>query len=223
MVGWGAALCLRLLTRSLKLRGRAEVRQAHPGLPTSEPFLYALWHDAIIIPIGLKSLYPRAKVAALVSRHQDGSYLAEFMRHVGIRSVRGSTRHGGAIALRELMREAGNGSIFITPDGPRGPRRELKSGIIFLASQTGMPVIPVASGSTRHWRIQGSWTDLLIPKPFSTAYYLLGAPIRVPAELTRDQLEVYRLRVQAEMERLDAEVDRLINGEAPVREYLNAA
>ena len=39
--------------------------------------------------------------------------------------------------MRELLRTAADFHIAITPDGPRGPRREAKSGIVFLASIAG--------------------------------------------------------------------------------------
>src|SRR6185369_6171521 len=117
---------------------------------------------------------------------QDGSYLTEFMRHVGIRGVRGSTNHGGDQALRELMRATSDCHVFITPDGPRGPRRVLKEGIVFLASRTGRSIVPCASGCTRAWSFQGRWTDLTLPKPFSRAIYVLGPPIHVPPGISRD-------------------------------------
>lgn len=223
LAGWIAACCLHCLARTLNLQGRWEAADIHPGRTTGEPYIYSLWHDAIMIPIALKSLYPKARVAALVSRHQDGSYLADFMRHVGIRSIRGSSRHGGSTALRELMRQADGSQFFITPDGPRGPRRQLKEGIIFLASQTGMPIVPVASACANGWHLQGSWTDLVIPKPFSTSFYLLGKPVRIPPDLSRAELEAYRLKIQAEMDRLDVEVERMLGGEEPASEPLRRA
>jgi hypothetical protein len=114
-----------------------------------------------------------------------------------------------------LLREANSRHVFITPDGPQGPRRELKSGIVFLASQTGIPIIPTAFSCSRAWVVQGSWTDLLIPKPFSDAYLLLGTPIHVPPDISRDELERYRLRIQGEMDRLDRQALDLAAGRQP--------
>ncbi len=214
-MGWGAALALRGLFATLKVTGHAEAPGIDPGRPTLRMNLYALWHDSIMIPIALKGRSPEKNVAALVSRHQDGSYLTEFMRHAGIRSVRGSTNHGGGQALLELLRVSEKYHIFITPDGPRGPRRQLKMGIVFLASQTGMPIIPVASRCANAWRIAGSWTDLEIPKPFSRAQYLLGAPIHVPPNLSREALESHRAKVQSEMERLERQLEQLATTATP--------
>ena len=32
--------------------------------------------------------------------------------------------------------------LSITPDGPRGPRRQVQPGLIYLAARTGLPVVP---------------------------------------------------------------------------------
>lgn len=206
---------------------RIECHSETPGtdcaLPTPQLYLYALWHDAILIPIAMRSRTSAGNVSALVSRHQDGSYLTEFMRHVGIRSTRGSTNHGGDQALRELMRQTADSHVFITPDGPRGPRRELKEGIVFLASHTGRPIIPVASLCERAWYLRGNWTDLAVPKPFTRAVYVLGPPIHVPAGISRDDLARYRNIVQAEMDRLDDKAVRLLRGEEIPAEARKAA
>lgn len=54
---------------------------------------------------------------------------------------------------------------------------------------------------------------MLFPQPFTTIYAIGGRPLDVPPELTREQLEQYTARLQAEMERLDAELQRWVVGE----------
>lgn len=214
-IGWIGGTALRCISRTMSINMRIEHPGTDPSQPTDRPYLYALWHDDIMVPLAMKGRNPEANVSALVSKHQDGTYLTEFMRHLGVGAVRGSTRHGGVGALRELMRRKST-NIFITPDGPRGPRHELKEGIVFLASQTGMPIIPTASLAMNCWRIQGSWTDLTIPKPFTKAYCLLGAPIHVPPDASRNALEQWRKYVQAEMDRLEEAALCLKRGEEPL-------
>jgi lysophospholipid acyltransferase (LPLAT)-like uncharacterized protein len=165
----------------------------------------------------------KPKIAALVSRHQDGSYLAEFMRYCNVRSIRGSSSRGGAQAMRELLAESDDYHIFITPDGPRGPHHETKDGIVFLASHTGRPIIPVTTLFTRAWHIRGSWTGQWIPKPFSRCLYLLGAPLVIPTDLSREQLGEQRQRLQSEMDRIEAKLARIALGEAEVVEAVRRA
>jgi lysophospholipid acyltransferase (LPLAT)-like uncharacterized protein len=214
LIGWLAAMLFRNLSRTLRFRGFWEAEGIDPTLPLSRGYIYSLWHDSILIPLAKQSL-ARTKVAALVSRHQDGAYLVEFMRVNGIRSVRGSTARGGDQALRELMRVEEEWQIFITPDGPRGPHHRLKSGPIYLASVTGRAIIPVASHFGNAWHIQGKWTGQYIPKPFSLNWYLIGAPISIPPDLSREQIESHRRHLQSEMERLEQKLAQIVvHGEA---------
>jgi lysophospholipid acyltransferase (LPLAT)-like uncharacterized protein len=223
LVGWLVALAFGALSRTLRFRGICEADGIDPSVPISRGFIYSLWHDSILIPLAKRSI-ERTNVAALVSRHQDGAYLAEFMRVIGIRSVRGSTARGGDQALRELMRVGNDWQIFITPDGPRGPHHQIKSGLIYLASRTSRPIVPVASHFGNAWHIQGKWTGQYIPKPFSLNWYLLGAPLTIPPDQTREQIEFHRLRIQAEMDRLDQKLARIIRGEeAPAEPVRQAA
>jgi len=148
-------------------------------------------------------------MAALTSRHADGSFVAAVLRLIGISTVRGSTNRIGPGALRELMRTTEDKHIVITPDGPRGPRRQMSNGIVFLASRTGRGVVPTASSCSRCWRVKGSWTDLVIPKPFARVFLLTGNPVKVPPALGREELQQYAAVIQAEMDRLNAEAERL--------------
>lgn len=223
IAGWMLGRLFRLWARTLRYEPLTEVSGTDPSFQTNEPYLYALWHDAILVPIAKKALNPSHQVAALVSRHQDGAYLAEFMLQTGIRSIRGSSRHGGSEAVRQLMREGEHCNVFITPDGPRGPKWQIKTGIVFLASQTGMPILPVASHCYNGWLIRGNWTDLAVPKPFSRVAYMIGAPLEIPPDLPRAELEAQRLRVQSEMERLAEKLQAHVRGEAAAEPLQRAA
>lgn len=181
-------------------------------------FLYSIWHDQLIMTI----FSDRPKnMAGLVSSHQDGSYLADAMQMVGIRPVRGSTNRGGDRALREMLDAARDWHIAITPDGPRGPRREAKAGIVYLASRSGRQIIPASYTCLRSWTISGSWTDMMLPMPFTKILCLGGEPITVPASLERAGIEHYARVLKSEMDRLEAIGERWKRGEsiddAPVR------
>lgn len=221
-VGWFVALAFRALSRTLRFEGHIEAPLTDPSYRPSRTFIYALWHDSILIPLARAAL-TRPNIAALVSRHQDGAYLAEFMACIGIRSIRGSTNRGGEQAIRELLDQADDWHIFVTPDGPRGPHHEIKEGIVYLASRTGRPIVPIVSLYPNSWHIRGNWTGLWIPKPFSRCYYLLGAPLTIPAHLTREQLARERQRVQSEMIRLEEKLARIARGDEPAETFRRAA
>ncbi|OYW24520.1 MAG: hypothetical protein B7Z55_01950 [Planctomycetales bacterium 12-60-4] len=135
------------------------------------------------------------------------------MAILGYSTVRGSSHRGGPAALKQLLDDTAGKHIVITPDGPRGPRRELKAGVVYLASQTGRRICACAYTCRRGWRIQGSWTDMLIPLPFTTVYLIISEPISIPPDLSREQLHEYIGIVQAEMDQLDADAERIRRGE----------
>src|SRR5207245_1709812 len=70
------------------------------------------------------------------------------------------------------------GSLIVTPDGPRGPRRRLAEGSIFLASRLQMPIVCLGFAFERPWR-QKSWDRFAIPPPFSRGRGVLRAFIEI--------------------------------------------
>ncbi len=203
-----------VVCRGLFASTRIEILAAQPGLSPYEDSgdqkcLYCIWHDAILGPIfGGRCV----DMAALVSLHGDGSYVADALECVGITPIRGSSSRGGAAAVREMLDAARDKDIAIATDGPRGPRRKVKYGIVYLASQTGRPIVPTAFSARRAWRVRGRWTDLLIPKPFTKIWLIGGEPIFVPSGLSREELSVHRDKVQLAMDELTARADRLADG-----------
>lgn len=212
LAGRLAALMFRLLFRTCRVQVVTDVPDISPYQETgTRRFLYCIWHDQLVMTIF--SGRPQ-KMAGLVSQHQDGSYLSDAMEVLGITPVRGSTNRGGGRAMRELLERTKELHVAITPDGPRGPRHDLKTGIVFLASHAGRGIVPTAYTCKSCWKIRGSWTDMMIPKPFTQIFVRGGAPIFVPGDVSRDELETHRLRLQAAMERLEKEAEALARGES---------
>lgn len=151
---------------------------------TDTPAIFVLWHGRLL---PLIHAHRHRNTVVLVSQHRDGEYLARLLHHFGFETVRGSSTRGGVGGLKGLIRAAHQGrNLAITPDGPRGPDRELKLGALTLARMTGLPLVPVGVGVTRSWRAR-SWDGFLVPKPFSTVRVAYGAPSFVPRDATRDQ------------------------------------
>lgn len=199
--GWLGTRIVRLLSASLRFDyrciGPRPVDPLQP--PEREPFLYALWHENFLIPI---VRFGNPGVSALVSRHADGQLLGMLLRSTGTGVVLGSTSRGGVAAVRELLRP-GTGHVAVTPDGPRGPRRVVQPGVVYLASRTGMRIVPIGVGHRQPWRVK-SWDSFAIPRPFSRVRCLFGQPLAVPADLTAHGLSLHAKHLQAELDRLTA-------------------
>jgi hypothetical protein len=189
---------------TLRYRLAPEAAAIHPGKPwVTDRFIYAFWHESILFPTGLPT---RRGFMALISQHADGELIAQVAQRLGVRAVRGSTTRGGAAALRELTEDSAGCHILVTPDGPRGPRRRVQPGAVFLASRTGLPIVPVGVGFANAWRA-GSWDRFAVPKPFSTVTGVPGDLVRVPPDLNRDDLEPYRQRLEAALLRATASAE----------------
>lgn len=199
--------------RLVFLTVRTEVRFRDPasscyGEPVdSRRYAYCLWHDGIALASFART--PR-HCGILVSRHNDGGLLAAALQKLGLKAFRGSSSRGGAQAAKRMIEETRELHFTITPDGPRGPRRQVKDGIVFLASKTQHAVVPTYAIVTRSWSIKGSWTDMVLPMPFAKCILFGADPIDVPGELSKDQIAEYRERLQSEMEQLQRVAEHYI-------------
>lgn len=169
-------------------------------LPESTTFIYSVWHDSLLMPLFLGR---QPATMALVGMHQDGTFLANSLRCLGIPCIRGSSSRGGAEAVHKLLELAKQHHIVITPDGPRGPRREMKAGLAYIASRSGKPVVPTAFSCRRAWAIGSGWTDLAVPKPWTTVFALTGRRQLIPPEASSEELRHYTHQIQTEMDRLN--------------------
>src|SRR5262245_52928503 len=158
-------------------------------------YIYAFWHENLLAPL---SQYAQPNIRVLISRHADGQLIAELARHLGFGLVRGSTNRGGVEAVRQMLRLSQDAHLAVTPDGPRGPRRIIQPGLIYLAARTGLPIIPIGIGYRRPWRMQ-SWDRFAVPRPFTHMKCVTPDPVSVPADADKDDLERYRRQVEHQL------------------------
>jgi hypothetical protein len=165
--------------------------------------IYIFWHEYILAPLYLRG---NCNLAMLLSRHRDAEILARIAYHMGFDCVRGSTYKGGAAALRELLCDCQQLNLAITPDGPRGPRRTLAPGCVFLASKLGLPLVLMGIGYDRPWRA-GSWDRFAVPRPGSRVRGVTSPQITIPPNLDREGIEFYRGSVERLLNRLTLEAE----------------
>ena len=166
--------------------------------------IYVFWHEYLLLPIHMRG---NCHFSMLISKHRDAELLARAARHLGFSCVRGSTNRGGVAALRELVRQGRNMNLVITPDGPRGPRRVMAQGAVYLASRLQLPLVTMGFGYDRPWRAR-SWDRFAIPRPFSRGRAVVGPPLSIPADLDREGIEHYRLQTQRLLNRLTLEAEQ---------------
>jgi lysophospholipid acyltransferase (LPLAT)-like uncharacterized protein len=132
-----ASLFIRALHATLRVRHvQAENIAATPQ------YILALWHGQLLLMAHARYRRP---ISVMISQSKDGEYIARVFDWYGVDAVRGSSTRGGGAALRALLREAKAGkNIVFTPDGPKGPPRILKDGMVYAAKMSGLPIVPVA-------------------------------------------------------------------------------
>jgi lysophospholipid acyltransferase (LPLAT)-like uncharacterized protein len=166
---------VRLLAHSWRIRTLHEERwrALHEA---RRPVVFLLWHE-VLLPLLWQ--HRRQAIAIVVSEARDGQYLADLARSLGYRAVRGSSTRGAARALLGAVRELQAGhAVAFTPDGPRGPRRELKPGVVAAAQRAGAVIVPLHAEVDRAWRLH-SWDRFIIPKPAAQVRVLYGRPLEV--------------------------------------------
>jgi len=129
------------------------------------------WHDQLLLMV---FGYPGKRANTLISSSKDGELLARAMRFFGHEAVRGSSNRGGREAFKHMLKVAREPTdLVLTPDGPKGPRHQIKDGVVQLARMTGRPVIPWAFVCSKGHRF-ASWDRFLFPYPFSRGVYSFG-------------------------------------------------
>lgn len=170
---------------------------------TYDASIFIFWHEYIPFQFYLRG---NCNVAMLLSQNRDAEWLARANRHMGFQTIRGSTYRGALTALRQLLRQGCHANLTMTPDGPRGPRRRLSLGPIFLSSKLGIPLVAIGMGYDRPWRLS-TWDRFAVPRPMSRARSVWSPSIKIPPSLDREGLEHYRERVEKVLTRLTLEAE----------------
>lgn len=188
-------------TWKFRITGSEHVRTAAKRVDSGS---YALifWHENILASLALMR---GTKMAGLASLSRDGAIVTGVMDKMRFRTVRGSSSKGGAEAREELVKISADGYLpTITPDGPRGPRRVLKSGVVDIARRAGISILPVAAVAERQWVLRKSWDQFRIPKPFATIHVVYGEPVEVPPDTHGSAFGAIRSRVQSVLDATQA-------------------
>jgi hypothetical protein len=200
----GGVLVARLL-RVLGATWRIRIEGDDPLASGVPPMLGALWHHSTFVAA---YFYRDRGIAIMVSRSRDGDWISAVLQRLGFATPRGSSSRGGREALREQIREVREGGRIaaILCDGPRGPARQLKAGVVALARATSAPLWPVAFSARPCLRF-ASWDRTFLPLPFARVVCAYGEPVRVPEDVDEAGFEKTRAQLESELNRLTEGLD----------------
>ena len=164
------------------------------------------WHGRMLLPI---YHFRNRGISSLVSLHRDGELITRVVTRLGYVIRRGSPREGGSEGFLSMSRDLKAGkTVSIFPDGPTGPRYNLRDGIIHLARISGAPIFPLSFSASSSWRVR-SWDRFMIMKPFSRGIICVGEPVTVPRRIGSDEeLAEYRQLIRQALIDVECEADR---------------
>lgn len=188
--GLGVLLFALYVLQRLTITVRVEGGQ---NVVAGANYIFCHWHGSV--PLSLQCSVPRLPAPL---RHQPHVWMQHpmwymkpihvLLRLIGVKQlVLGSSGHDGRHAADELVDYLRRGySTVLLPDGPHGPPRVLKKGILHIGQQSGVAIVPLRITATRCLAAK-TWDRKQIPLPFSTVRVRIGHPI-VVGRLTLDQL-----------------------------------
>ena len=185
-----AAVSARLRLKAMLLSGLVSslnslIRIKHTGFADfierrkiDRPVLVVSWHGTLLVPLYcLRGL----NLVIMNSLSEDGEIMVKVLKRFGYCSVRGSSSRGGMRGLLEMVRMVKGGmSAALTVDGPRGPRHEVKPGMVMIAQKSGGYILPVGVACS-HKLTVNSWDKTEIPLPFSRVIMHTGRPFVIDA------------------------------------------
>jgi lysophospholipid acyltransferase (LPLAT)-like uncharacterized protein len=187
VLAYGGKALLKLLTLTCRIHVEGmEEFLAHAG---KESCILLLWHNRLMLvsTVFLKHA-PHCTYTAFISQSRDGEPLALFTNsHKNGRSIR--VRHNAKHeALKEMIDRLKKSQdvLIVTPDGPRGPRYEVKPGVAVAAQETGAKIFTFSWSADRFWQLN-SWDQMIVPKPFATIHAVIGSPLHLSQSDTKER------------------------------------
>ncbi len=168
--------------------------------PDKMPCIYAMWHAHQFCIHGINN---REKLHVLVSRSRDGEIIADVVERWGFKTVRGSKGKKGAVEatmqMISILKSGENCAMMV--DGPKGPAKVVKDGVIKIAKMAGVPIVPV------YWYSKNftfakfpSWDEMRCPILGTNLINLYGEPVYVPQDGDEEEA---RLKLQQSLEELE--------------------
>lgn len=145
-------------------------------LKDDKPVIVACWHGHLL---PLFMYFARYHYYGLAGLHRDADLISEVGERMGWQLFRGSSTDRGKEVFREIVETLTDPKavLFMTPDGPKGPAKEPKPGVLRAAQKAGAWVVPASADSVRRWGFT-NWDTFYVTQPFSRIHMVFGKPLQ---------------------------------------------
>ena len=159
----------------------------------NKSIIFAVWHGHLLsIVHDLRQM----KVNALAGTHKDADLISQIATNWGWNMIRGSSKEKGAEAYKSMLRLLNNSAkslLFITPDGPSGPPKIPKRGVIRLAQKSQTAIIPIRVEYSKRWEFK-NWDTFFLAKPFGKILIDYGEPIYFEEKQNRKKCQDFLIK-----------------------------
>lgn len=185
-----AVTMLRLLHWSWR-KNTTQLAKLEADSNEVEQIIVAFWHDSYL---PLFALFGGRRAVVLIAPGFRGDVIAGICRAFGYLPV-----HVGGPAkktARETLESALAGEVCVAAvaiDGPMGPRHAPKLGVLRLARDLGLVVVPTLISAWPRLILWKRWDQMQVPLPFAKVTLCVGDPIRIPLDATSTDLDAVQV------------------------------
>ncbi len=158
-----------------------------------KPFILAFWHGQLMM---INYVWKcNTALNMLASSHSDGRFGSYIGSYFNLKNIPIEAKNKSP-SLRKVFKILNSGHyIGITPDGPRGPNQKVSEGIIKIAINSQIPIIPLGFASDKNFKLR-SWDSFLITYPFAKCNFVWGEPMKIPPSTKENEIEKYKTQLE---------------------------
>ena len=143
-------------------------------LNKKKSLIVLIWHHQLMGSTFSWKFKP--KLRPIATSHRDGQLSTLVQKKFGLDPLL-RKKDNPTFLIKNISKAVQNGDcIYITPDAPHGPPKEINTSIYKLCQKFNLNIAILSFHTNRYFRIN-SWDKLKIPLPFSKGIYLWGNKI----------------------------------------------
>lgn len=167
-----------------------------------KPAIILFWHGKML-PVW--RIFRKHNPKGVVSKSKDGQILSSLLEKWNFSLIRGSSSSDGKEVLKQMISEAENSYLLMTPDGPRGPSKEMKAGGVIAAHRSKVPLYLCGVKIKNKFLFEKSWDNFNLPLPFSNIILNFSEKCIIREDSERSDIAGYISDLELKLKKLDVD------------------